>query len=60
MLLYFLDNALLLHLTLEAPKGAFNRFTVEYPNFCQCLLPPYLWGRKESMGSMLKMFKLIP
>jgi len=35
MFLYLFDNALLLHLTLEPPQGAFNRFTIENPNFCQ-------------------------
>jgi hypothetical protein len=35
MFLYLFDNALLLHLTLESPQGAFNRFTIENPNFCQ-------------------------
>jgi hypothetical protein len=41
MFLYILDNTFLLYLTLESPKGAFNRFTIENPNFCQCL-PPYM------------------
>lgn len=39
MFLNLFDNALLLHLPLESPKGAFNAFTIENSNFCQCLTP---------------------
>src|SRR5688572_22431270 len=39
MFLSLFDNALLLHLSFESPKGAFNRFTIENPNCCQCLPP---------------------
>jgi len=39
MLLQVLDNAFLLDLSLETPKGALNRFAIENPNFRQkCIL----------------------
>ena len=39
MLLDLFENALLLHLSLETPKGALNGFAVENPNFCQTVPP---------------------
>jgi hypothetical protein len=47
MFLDLFNNALLLYLTLESPKGAFNRFTIENPNFCQCLPPLHLGSSRE-------------
>jgi hypothetical protein len=37
--LHFLDNALLLNLSLEPPKGALNGFAVENPDLCQNMPP---------------------
>jgi hypothetical protein len=37
--LNFLDNALLLNLALETPKGAFNGFTIENPDLGQSVPP---------------------
>jgi len=37
--LYLLDDAFLLDLPFEAPKRAFNGFSVENPDFCQNDLP---------------------
>src|SRR5437899_1945114 len=38
----FLDNAFLLNLSLEAPKGALNGLTFEHPNFRQSMPPQYV------------------
>src|SRR5204863_9901398 len=35
----FLDNAFLLNLSLESPKGALNGLSFEHPNFRQCMPP---------------------
>ena len=37
--LEFFENALLLNLSLETPKGALNGFAVENPDFCQTVPP---------------------
>jgi hypothetical protein len=37
----FLDNAFLLNLSLEAPKGALNGLTFEHPNLGQNMPPQY-------------------
>jgi hypothetical protein len=34
-----LDDALLLNLSFEAPKGAFDGFTIEDPDLCQSVPP---------------------
>jgi hypothetical protein len=39
VLLDLFENALLLHLSLETPKGALNGFAVENPDFCQTVPP---------------------
>jgi hypothetical protein len=39
VLLEFFENALLLNLSLETPKGALNGFAVENPDFCQTVPP---------------------
>jgi hypothetical protein len=54
VLLDLFENALLLHLSLETPKGALNGFAVENPDFCQTVppngtaeLPTLNWLRME-------------
>ena len=39
VLLDLFENALLLNLSLETPKGALNGFAVENPDFCQTVPP---------------------
>jgi len=39
VLLHGLDNAFLLDLSLETPKGALNGFAFENPDFCQNVPP---------------------
>src|SRR5689334_11593176 len=46
----FLDNAFLLNLTLEAPKGALHGLTFEYPNFGQSMPPQYVRSSREYEG----------
>ena len=46
----FLDNAFLLNLTLEAPKGALNGLTFEHPNFGQSMPPQYVRSSREYDG----------
>jgi hypothetical protein len=40
--LHILNNAFLLNLSLEAPKGAFNGLTFVHPNFGQVIPPRYV------------------
>ena len=46
----FLDNAFLLNLTLEAPKGALNGLTFEHPNLGQSMPPQYVRSSREYEG----------
>ena len=46
----FLDNAFLLNLSLEAPKGALNGLTFEHPNFGQSMPPQYVRSSREYDG----------
>jgi hypothetical protein len=39
VLLHLLDNALLLNLSLETPKGALDGFAVVYSHLCQNMPP---------------------
>src|SRR5207244_5178448 len=43
----FLDDAFLLNLSLEAPKGALNGLTFEHPNFGQSMPPQYMRSSRE-------------
>src|SRR3989442_3502411 len=43
----FLDDAFLLNLSLEAPKGALNGLTFEHPNFGQSMPPQYVRSSRE-------------
>ena len=49
----FLDNAFLLNLSFEAPKGALNGLTFEHPNFGQSIPPQYLRSSREYEGPSL-------
>ena len=51
--LNILDNAFLLNLTLEAPKGALNGLTFEHPNFGQSMPPQYVRSSREYEGPSL-------
>jgi hypothetical protein len=46
----FLDNAFLLNLTLEAPKGALDGLTFEHPNFGQSMPPQCVRSSREYEG----------
>src|SRR5437870_10683297 len=46
----FLDNAFLLNLSLEAPKGALNGLTFEHLNFGQSMPPQYVRSSREYDG----------
>jgi hypothetical protein len=51
--LNFLDNAFLLNLALEAPKGALNGLTFEHSNSGQSMPPRYLRSSREYEGPCL-------
>ena len=46
----FFDNAFLLNLTLEAPKGALHGLTFEHPNFSQNMPPQCVRSSREYDG----------
>src|SRR3989442_14557192 len=49
----FLDNAFLLNLSLEAPKGALDGLTFKHPNFSQSMPPQYVRSSREYDGPSL-------